>query len=230
VIGTRSLMLRVLPFLGVTIALVLAPSMSSAQSVVPSEGGPSEAVPSRFEVGVKLGASLTSLTNVSVVSEKRNDVGGVAFVPEGSVFAGLRISDRLGLQCDVTFATRAARLPDDSSADDRNDERRLSVRYLEIPLQLKVTAPGTTTKSLYFLMGPTVSRRLSASLSTGDQKEVVTDRVLEFAWGASAAVGIQGRHWQVEARFSQGLRHIAVEDDKERVWPRAISVMTGVRF
>jgi hypothetical protein len=174
--------------------------------------------------------SLTTLTNVAVVSEKRSDGAGIALVPEGAAFIGLRFMERVGLQLDFTVATRAARLPDDPGADDRSDERRLAIRYLEVPVQVKFTAPGSPTKSLYLLVGPTVSHRLSASLSTGERKEAVTDRVLAIAWGAAAAVGIQGRHWQVEARYSQGLRHIAVEDDEQRVWPRAMSIVTGVRF
>jgi hypothetical protein len=227
---TGSVVWRVLRCITTVAALTLVPSVAGAQNAAQSERAIPAQAPRRVEIGAKLGLSLTSLTNVAVLSEKRNDSGGLSVRPEAAAFVGLRFSERIGLQFDVALATKAAVLPDDSGADDRNDERRLAVRYLEVPLQVKFTAPGSPTKSLYLLIGPTLSHRLSASLSTGDQKEVITDRVVATAWGATAAVGIQGRHWQVEARYSQGLRHIAVEDDKERVWPRAVSMMAGFRF
>jgi hypothetical protein len=184
----------------------------------------------RLHVGVKTGAALSMMTAPDVITENRKDEGAPLLAAEGAAFVSLHPHAVIGFQIELGLATRGAVLPDASTADDRNDERRLRIRYAEVPVLMKLTAPGSQTKSLYMLLGPSLGVRQGAGLHLGAEHTDVSDRVERVAWSALAAIGLQGRHWMVEVRASQGLSHVAIEDDKERVWARGVTVMAGVRF
>lgn len=181
-------------------------------------------------VGVKAGATVTTLSAPDILSEERDDIGTPAVVPEWFIATTWYPHRVVGFQVELGLVRRGVRLPDGDVDDDLNDDRRIDVGYWELPLLLKLTAPGSRTMQFYTLTGASVGRRQSAALRLGNTQDDVSDRVRANNWSGVGAVGLQGRRWQVEARWSEGLSHIAVEDDKDRVRTRSFSLLMGLRF
>lgn len=192
-----------------------------------AQGAPA---PAGIQGGVKIGAALTFLSNPWVLSEDRDDEGYPAVGPEGGVWLGLQKNAVLGVQVEVAYTLKTAMLPDANVSDDTNDERRLKIGYVEVPLLLKLTAPGSQSKSLYFMIGPSLGFRVKARLHEGAERLDIRDRTESLAWNGVAALGLQSKRWQFEARFAEGLSHIAIEDDKGSVKFRTFSLLVGRRF
>ena len=172
--------------------------------------------------GFKGGAAFTSLSNIFVVTEGDEDESSVHTAATFGGFVEMPLAPRLSFQPEILFTTIGAELPDTSAGT------AIAIRYLEVPALLKIAGPPERT-GVFVVAGPTFGLKLDARWS--DAHEDIADRVKRTNWSLAIGLGVQGRRWLVEGRFSQGLRTIATDDLGEpAVKSKSVAILAGVRL
>lgn len=194
------------------VLLSITAASSSAQSV---------------EAGAKIGVGVSSITNVSVITETSDDDARVNVVPTVGAFVTFGAGRRVAFQPEVLFARKGVRLDDNDTT--------LDLRYLEVPMLLRFTVAPEANRTVYVLVGPSVAFNLDATIRStdaagDDDEQDIEGLVEERDLGLTIGLGLQRRWWLVEGRFTEGLASIAIEDSDDRVRNRTFAVMFGVRF
>ena len=202
---------------------------------------PEPAGPSRLHYGVRFGPSFTSLSSV----EPFDDTATIAAFEPTMNFGGyvqIDLTGALSFQPEVLFAAKGHRIRDkdaqpftDSTGEVKLPaaDRVVLVRYLELPLLLRMSRRTHENTSVYLIGGPSLALRRNAvirEVADAGRHEKIDDLVngsdLSYIFGA----GLQHRRWLVDARFTRGMRNIAAFGEPVSVKTGAFSVLMGARF
>ena len=211
------------------------PPAAAATTPVPPPG------PSRLHYGVRFGPSFTSLSSV----EPFDDTATIAAFEPTLNFGGYIQFDLTGafsFQPEVLFAAKGHRIRDkdaqpftDSTGQVKLPaaDRVVLVRYLELPLLLRMSRQTHENTSVYLIGGPSIALRRNAvirEVADSGRHEDIDDLVnggnLSYIFGA----GLQHRRWLVDARFTRGMSNIATFGEPVAVKTGAFSVLMGARF
>ncbi len=179
-----------------------------------------------IEIGAKGGVNMTTVSNVSEITDTSDAQAGRRFGPMfgGFVAIGLGAS-RLSIQPEALVTWKGATLDPDST------DELLRLTYLEMPLLVKLTAPsGGDEKALYVLGGPNLGFALNATQANNGEDVNIDDRVKKTDFGFTVGAGLQGRRWLVEGRYTEGLVNIATDESGDSAQTRTFAVVVGIRF
>jgi hypothetical protein len=179
-----------------------------------------------LEFGVKGGVGMSTVSNVSEITETSDAEAGRQFGPVFGGFVGISLGgSRLSIQPEALLTWKGATLDDDG------DGETLRMRYLDVPLLVKLTAPsGGDEKALYVLGGLNLGFALGADVHADDADQDISDRIKSTDFGLTVGAGLQARRWLVEGRYTEGLVNIAVDDSDDPVQTRMFAVLVGIRF
>lgn len=214
-----------------------------AQPAPPQDAPPAPAAPSarRIEYGVRFGPSFGTLTSVETFAP---DMVARAFEPTLNFggFAHVKLAGALSFQPEILFAAKGHRVHDKDAQPTiapTGELKRPSathvilIRYLEVPLLLRLSKQTRETTSLYLIFGPAfalqrnaVIRQVSDAGRKEDLDALVTGSNLSYVAGA----GVQHKRWLADARVTKGMKNIAVTPLPAEVKTSAFSVLIGVRF
>ncbi|HKY20879.1 MAG TPA: outer membrane beta-barrel protein [Vicinamibacterales bacterium] len=224
---------------GTALLLLLLARSAFAQAPAPDPA----AVPATgrgVEYGVRFGPAFTSLTSVETF-----DATVVAAAPEPTLhfggYAHINIRGALSFQPEVLFAAKGERIHDKdaqptvsgSSTKAPQADRVVLVRYLEFPLLARLTKMTRADSSVYLIAGPALAIRRSAvirQVADSGKHEDIGDQVSGTNFSLVYGGGFQHQRWLVDARFTKGLRNIAVGPGSASVKTSGFAVLMGVRF
>jgi hypothetical protein len=200
-----------------TVLFVLAASVSTAAA----QG---------FEFGAKVGPSFTG------IALDEDDGGDYhrRIAAGGGGFVTLPLGRRLAVQLEALSSPRGTRLE-----DAQNVSQTLVLRYLDVPILLRINGPKYGSHRLYAVGGPYTGIRLSAreqlsflanSIKTGvsdDVRDAI--RRTEHGFVAGAGLDIGGR-MLIEGRYVRGLTNVNNVAGAPRFTNGGFSFMSGVRF
>jgi len=191
--------------------------------------------------GVRFGPSFTTLTSV----EPFDDTAATAAFEPTLNFGGYAQIDLMGplsFQPEVLFAAKGHRIRDKDAQPITTStgelklpaaDRVVLVRYLEFPLLLRLSRRTHENTSLYAIGGPAFAVRRNAVIRDvadagrhDDIDDLVSASNLSYIFGA----GLQYRRWLLDARFTRGMRNIALDSTSATVKTGAFSVLMGARF
>ncbi len=198
-------------------------------------GGP------RVEYGVRFGPSFTSLTSVETFEPADVAAAAEPTLNFGGFFT-IALPGPLAFQPEVLFAAKGQRIRDREAPPISTTEglkpaaadRVILVRYLEVPLLLRLARHTGEDSSLYLIGGPVVAFRRGRAVvrdvadagRATDIADLVNAQNLLYVFGA----GLQHERWLVDARITRGARNIAVDPRPSPVKTNAFSVLMGVRL
>jgi hypothetical protein len=147
----------------------------------------------------------------------------------------------LSLQPEVLFAAKGHRIHDKDApprvtgtgTKPPQADRVILVRYLEIPLLLRMSKRTRPDSSVYLIFGPALAFRRNAVLrqvANSGRLEEIDDQVTGNNLSAVFGAGVQHQRWLVDARLTKGLRNVAVVPQPGEVKTSAFAVLLGVRF
>ena len=196
--------------------------------------------PDRIDYGVRFGPSFTTLSSVDAIDIT---AAAAAFEPTLNFggFVTFHIRGALSFQPEILFAAKGHRIRDKDARPiiTPTGEQKLPaatrvilIRYLEVPLLLRLSKRTHENTSLYVVAGPSFGRRRNAvirQVSDPGLREDVADLVSGADFSYIAGGGVQHERWLVDARLVRGMRNIAT-DAATAVKTGAFSVLMGVRF
>jgi hypothetical protein len=185
----------------------------------------------RFQVGLKTGPSFTD-----IAQEEEDDSGTYQrrIAAAGGGFLRLPLAGLLGFQVEALSNPKGSR---------RNDpdgfSQTLMLRYFEVPVLLRVDAPGAEPGGWFVFGGGYFAVRTSAKveISTVDNSIVGGTRVdagdaverFDNGWVAGAGYDI-GKYVVVEGRYARGLTDVNRLPDTVGFSNRALTFMVGFRY
>ena len=219
-----------------------------AQTPTPDTAGPpptpaqaAPAGPRRVEYGVRFGPSFTTLSNVGGIDVT---AAAAAFEPTLNFggFMNVRLTNSMSFQPELLFAAKGHRVRDvdavpittlTGEVDFPPADRVILVRYLELPMLLRLSKQTHENTSLYVIGGPAFALRRSAvirEVADAGRHEKIDDLVSASDFSYIFGAGAQHRRWLVDARFTRGMRDVATKAATAPVKTGAFSVLIGVRF
>ena len=156
-------------------------------------------------------------------------------------FFTFRLGGPLSLQPEVLFAAKGHRIRDEeappvstaSGTKPAPADRVILLRYLEIPMLIRLAKQTHERTSLYLVGGPAFGFRRNAVIREvadpgrrTDIEEEVNSQNLLLIVGA----GLQRKRWLVDARLTRGVRNVATTPEPASVKTHAFSVLMGVRL
>jgi len=212
---------------GSALLLLLTPAPASAQAPV--------------DYGVRFGLSFTTLSSVETI-----DPTVVAAAREPTMnfggFVAVHLSGPLALHAEVLFAARGERVHDvnapptigsDGVAKPPEADRVILLRYLEIPLLARASRQMGAETSLYAIGGPAFAFLRNAvirDVADSGRFEPIDDQITGSNLSLVFGGGLQHGRWLVDARFTKGLRNVAVVPLPAPVKTGAFSVLLGIRL
>ena len=226
-----------------TLAAIGAASAQTAPSG-PAPAAPavnSPAGPGRTDYGVRFGPSFTTLTNVDALEET---AAAAAFEPTLNFggFLTYRLTPAMAVQAEVLFAAKGNRIRNKDAQPITTTtgevklpaaNRVILVRYLEVPLLLRLSKRTHESTSLYVIGGPAVALRRNAvirEVSDPGRHEDIDDLISGSNFLYIVGGGLQHKRWLVDARITRGVRSVAAAAGLAPVKTDAFSVLMGVRF
>jgi hypothetical protein len=220
--------------------------VASAQTAppVPAAAAPpvtSPAGPDRADYGVRFGPSFTTLTNVEALDDS---AAAAAFEPTLNFggFVTFQLTPAIAFQPEVLFAAKGHRIRDKDARPITTPtgevklpaaDRVILVRYLEVPLLLRLSKRTHENTSLYLIGGPAFALRRNAvirQVSDPGRREDIDDLISGSNFLYIVGGGLQHKRWLVDARITRGVRSVAVDAGLAPVKTGAFSVLMGVRF
>jgi hypothetical protein len=223
------------------VTLLFAVPAFAQTPAAPQPSEPARPAGRRLEYGVRFGPSFGTLTSVETLAPA---MAARAFEPTLNFggFANLALAGPLSFQAEVLFAAKGHRVHDkdaEPTTAPTGELRRPSathvilIRYLEIPLLLRLSKQTRETTSLYVVAGPAFAIQRSAvirQVADAGRKEDIDALVSGSNLSYVAGAGIQHERWLADARVTRGVRNIAVTPFPAEVKTSAFSVLIGVRF
>jgi hypothetical protein len=220
-----------------------APAPPPEQPAPPQEAPASPAPSSerRIAYGVRFGPSFATLTSIETFAP---DMIARAFEPtlNFGLFAHTELPGPLSFQPEILFAARGHRIHDKDAQPTTAPTGELKrpsathvilIRYLEIPLLLRLSKQTRENTAFYLIFGPAfalqrnaVIRQVSDSGRKEDIDALVTGSNLSYVAGG----GVQYKRWLADARVTKGMGNIAVTPLPAEVKTNAFSVLIGARF
>ena len=199
------------------------------------------AAPDRLGYGVRFGPSFTTLTSVETLDVT---AAPAAFEPTLNFggFLTIRMTGPLSFQPEILFAAKGERIRDKDARPFTTPtgeqklpaaDRVILVRYLEVPLLLRMSKQTHETTSVYVIAGPALALRRNAvirQVSDAGLHEDIVHLVGAGDLSYIAGGGFQHERWLVDARITRGIRNIAADPTPASVKTSAFSVLMGVRF
>src|SRR5688500_2137352 len=221
--------------IGAASAQTPPPVPAAATPVTPSAG------PGRIDYGVRFGPSFTTLTNVDVLDET---AAAAAFEPTLNFggFVTFRLTPAMAFQPEILFAAKGHRIRDKNAQPVTTPtgevklpaaNRVILVRYLEVPLLLRLSKRTHESTSLYVIGGPAFALRRNAvirQVSDPGRREDIDDLISGSNFLYIVGGGLQHKRWLVDARITRGVRSVAADAGLAPVKTGAFSVLMGVRF
>jgi hypothetical protein len=190
--------------------------------------------------GVRFGPAFTSLTSVEPFDAT---VVAAGFEPTMNFggFVTVHMLGPLALQPEVLFAAKGERIhqqdakPIVSGTGTKPPpaDRVVLVRYLEIPLLLRASKRTHADSSFYAIAGPALAMRRNAvirQVADPGKLEDISPQVSGSNFSLVYGAGFQHQRWMVDARFTKGLRNIAVAPLTGVVKTSGFAVLMGVRL
>ena len=185
----------------------------------------------RFQVGGKVGPSFTGIA-------LDEDDGGTyhrRIAAAGGGFVRLSLAGPVGVQIEALSTPKGSRLEE----PDTNLAQTLVLRYIEVPVLLRVDAPGPEAGGWYLFGGGYFAVRTTAevqisfvdnSIASGTREDA-SDAVERFdrGWVAGAGYDI-GRFVVVEGRYARGLSNVNRVAGTIGFTNRALTFMVGLRY
>jgi hypothetical protein len=194
-------------------------------------GAPEALAQRRFQVGLKAGPSFTD-----IAQEEDDDSGSYQrrIAAAGGGFLRLALTGPLAVQVEALSTPKGSR---------RNDpggfSQTLMLRYFEVPVLLRVDAPGAEPGGWFVFGGGYFAVRTSAKVQTSTVENSISggsrvdagDAIERFdnGWVAGAGYDI-GQYLVVEGRYARGLTNVNRLPDTVGFSNRALTVMVGVRY
>jgi len=213
-----------------------------AQTVEPQTPSPqSQQAKSSIQYGVRFGPSFTSLTSVEAFDETASPA---AFEPTLN-FGGyltVPLTGSLSFQPEVLFAAIGQRIRDKDAPPITTSsgqvkpapaDRVVLIRYLEIPLLLRIARRTHANTSVYAIGGLSFVLQRNAvirEVADSGKHEDISDLVAGSNSSYAAGAGLQHKRWLVDARFTRGMRNVASDPAAVPVKTRAFSVLMGAQF
>ena len=223
-------------------AFAQAPTPDAAGAAPAAAPAPDVASgPRRVDYGVRFGPSFTTLSNVGGIDVT---AAAAAFEPTlnfGGFFT-VRLTGSMAFQPEVLFAAKGHRIRDVDAAPITTltgevkfppADRVILVRYLEVPMLLRLSKQTHENTSLYLIGGPAFALRRNAvirQVADAGRHEKIDDLVSGSDFSYIFGAGAQHRRWLVDARFTRGMRNVATETANAPVKTGAFAVLMGVRF
>ena len=177
------------------------------------------------EIGLHLGATRTTMSDQEG-EDIKPDIN-----PSGGISVGFGLSNRVGLQSGLFYATKGASF--DSTLDGEDIGGGVSMQYLELPLLLRAG-----TASAHLLLGPVLGVNtgcefrfeavgVTATVSCDEAEDLSIRRFdLGLAGGAGFSAAVTGRvRVTLNATYNLGL--LTIDSNGEPGKHRAISVLAG---
>jgi hypothetical protein len=194
-------------------------------------GVPHATAQRRFQVGGKVGPSFTDIA-------LDQDDGGTyhrRIAAAGGGFVRLPLAGPVGVQIEALSTPKGSRLEE----PDTNLAETLVLRYIEVPVLLRVDAPGPAEGGWYVFGGGYFAVRTTAevqlsfvdnSIASGTREDA-SDVVERFdrGWVAGAGYDI-GRFVVVEGRYARGLSNVNRVPGTIGFTNRALTFMVGLRY
>jgi hypothetical protein len=197
--------------------------------------------PDRVHYGVRFGPSFTTLTNVDSLDPT---AAAAAFEPTLNFggFATLQLTQAIAFQPEVLFAAKGHRIRDRDATPVPTSsgelelpaaDRVILVRYLEVPLLVRLSKRTHENTSIYLIGGPAIALRRNAvirEVSNPGRHEDIDDLISGSNFLYIVGGGVEHRRWLADARITRGARSVAVDPTRSPVKTGAFSVLIGVRF
>ena len=219
---------------------VQTPPPAAPQSPAPETAAPATATRRSIVYGVRFGPAFTSLTSVETFDATVVSAGFEPTLNFGG-FATIHALGPLSFQPEVLFSAKGERIhhmdakPIVSGTGTKPPpaDRVVLVRYLEFPLLIRAARRTHEDAAFYAIAGPALGIRRNAVIrevpDPGKKIDIgpqVSGSNFSLVYGA----GFQYRRWMVDARFTKGLRNIAVEPAVGVVKTSGFAVLMGVRL
>jgi len=195
-------------------------------------GGLPEAMAQRrFQVGLKAGPSFTD-----IAQDEEDESGSYQrrIAAAGGGFLRLALSGPFAGQIEALSNPKGSRREDPDGFS-----QTLMLRYFEVPVLLRVDAPGAGPGGWFVFGGGYFAVRTSAKVQTstvensisGGVRVDASDAIERFdnGWVAGAGWDI-GRYLVVEGRYARGLTNVNRLPDGVGFSHRALTFMVGVRY
>lgn len=240
--SSRQLLAALLTLTSAAAALAQTPTPDTAGAAPPA--APTQEAPAgprRVEYGVRFGPSFTTLSNVGAIDVT---AAAAAFEPTLNFggFMNVRLTGSMSFQPELLFAAKGHRIRDVDAAPITTltgevnfppADRVILVRYLELPMLLRLSKQTHENTSLYVIGGPAFALRRNAvirEVADAGRHEKIDDLVSGSDFSYVFGAGAQHRRWLVDARFTRGMRNVATKAPTAPVKTGAFSVLIGVRF
>jgi hypothetical protein len=156
-------------------------------------------------------------------------------------FVTIDIAGPLAFQPEVLFAAKGHRIHDRNApptitgtgSKPPQADRVILLRYLEIPLLVRVSRRARSDALLYVIAGPAFAIRRNAvirDVADSGRLEDIADQVSGSNMSVVFGAGLQRRRWLVDARVTKGLRNVALFPQPAAVKTSAFTVLLGVRL
>lgn len=218
--------------------LIASPVLAQTPPAAPPPG--ELAARRAVEYGVRFGIALTSLTSVETF-----DATSVGAAREPTMnfggFVTVHLAGPLAFQPEVLFSAKGQRIHDKDAAPivtgtgtkPPEADRVVLLRYLEIPLLVRVSRQTRPETSVYLIGGPALAFRRGAvirEVANPGRLEDIADMVTGGNFSLVFGAGLQHARWLVDARFTRGLRNVAVAPQPAEVKTGGFAVLLGARF
>jgi len=187
-----------------------------------------------LSAGVDAGLVLTSLPQAGEVFDQ---VARISTVDSSSKFGGMfggfvtvPLTDEWSLQPEMQFVVKGVTL-----AQAGGGTAVASIRYLEIPILMRYAATFGDYKG-FLLAGPTLALKASTSAHVETASQTVDvnldPAIRTFDGGIVLAGGIDYQQYFFEARYTFGLRDVAVDayPHADSIRNRAFAILAGIRL
>jgi hypothetical protein len=182
----------------------------------------------RFQFGGKVGPSFANI----VLDEDDGGDYHQRIAAGGGGFFALSLAGPLGVQLEALSMPKGSRL------ETSDTTQTLKLRYFEVPVLLRLDAPGDGPGGWYLFGGGFFAIRTGAqaqisivanSISSGTREDAgeFIER-FENGWTAGAGLNI-GRYILVEGRYSRGLSNVNKVADSPRFVNHGLTFLIGVR-
>jgi opacity protein-like surface antigen len=158
----------------------------------------------KAELGIRLMPTVTSL---DVKTSSGGEVSGEAVLGFGAgILLGFNFNKYIGVQGEVIYSSISQK------SYDKNVERKLNLRYVNIPVLVSLNTGKSRLINLNLVAGPQVGINMGSSISTSGANDVYSQAVLSvkkndfgFAYGAGFDVALNPDH---TVRLSVGYRGV----------------------
>ena len=196
-----------------------------------------EAAAQQREFGGTLGASLATLARAG--PDDSLESFGSRFGLTFGAFAELPIGHRFSFQIEALFTDKGGSEPfvDPIIVTDAVTSR-YKLKYLDLPLLVRVTGPRVGRGTLQAFAGPTVSLRIGATKQaafegpgdSGFKRDLESDEIDRFDTGLTFGGGIELDRVRFDARYTIGMADVLTAALETKAANRGFLFTAGFRF